>query len=103
MGLKYDKLHLPILGRLARALRNPQTIAKLRAMSSPDKLRALLLREDELARTGMLPEPPPPGEFKPKLDKTLRLRAIRRIDSAQKAEVVAAAAPKKKPRAKKKA
>ena len=103
MGLKYDKLHLPILGRLARALRNPQTIAKLRAMSSPDKLRALLLREDELARTGMLPEPPPPGEFKPKLDKTLRLRAIRRIDSAQKAEVEAAAAPKKKPRAKKKA
>lgn len=102
MGLKYDKLHLPILGRLARALRNPQTIAKLRAMSSPDKLRALLLREDELARTGMLPEPPPPGEFKPKLDKTLRLRAIRRIDSAQKAEVEAAAAPKKKPRAKKK-
>ena len=50
----------------------------------------------------MLPEPPPPGEFKPKLDKTLRLRAIRRIDSAQKAEVEAAAAPKKKPRAKKK-
>ena len=34
MGLKYDKLHLPILGRLARSLRNPQTIAKLRAMSS---------------------------------------------------------------------
>lgn len=102
MGLKYDKLHLPILGRLARALRNPQTIAKLRAMSSPDKLRALLLREDELARTGMLPDLPPPGEFKPRLDKTLRLRAIRRIDSAQKAEVEAAAAPKKKPRAKKK-
>jgi len=100
MGLKYDKLHLPILGRLARALRNPQTIAKLRAMSSPDKLRALLLREDELARTGMLPEPPPPGEFKPKLDKTLRLRAIRRIGAAQKAEAEAAAAPKKKSRAK---
>lgn len=60
-------------------MRNPQTIAKLRAMSSPDKLRALLLREDELARTGMLPEPPPASEFKPRLDKTLRLRAIRRL------------------------
>lgn len=100
MGLKYDKLHLPILGRLARAMRNPQTIAKLRAMSSPDKLRALLLREDELARNGLTPEPPPPGEFKPRLDKTLRLRAIRRTVAAQKAEAVAATAPKKKTRAK---
>lgn len=100
MGLKYDKLHLPILGRLARAMRNPQTIAKLRAMSSPDKLRALLLREDEMARNGLTPEPPPPGEFKPRLDKTMRLRAIRRIGAAQKAEAVAAAAPKKKTRAK---
>ena len=26
LGLKYDRLHLPILGRLARALRNPATI-----------------------------------------------------------------------------
>jgi excisionase family DNA binding protein len=102
MGLKYDKLHLPILGRLARALRNPTTIAKLRAMSSPDKLRALLLREDELARNGFVPDPPAPGDFKPRLDKTLRLRAIRRIGAAQKAEAAAAAAPpKKKPRAKK--
>ena len=100
MGLKYDKLHLPILGRLARAMRNPQTIAKLRATSSPDKLRALLLREDEMARNGLTPEPPPPGEFKPRLDKTMRLRAIRRIGAAQKAEAVAAAAPKKKTRAK---
>ncbi|MEZ4403084.1 MAG: PTS sugar transporter subunit IIA [Kofleriaceae bacterium] len=100
MGLKYDRLHLPILGRLARALRNPQTIAKLRAMSSPDKLRALLLREDELARNGIVPDPPAPGDFKPKLDRTMRLRAIRRIGAAQKAEAAAAAAPKKKPRAK---
>ena len=28
LGLKYDRLHLPILGRLARALRNPATIAQ---------------------------------------------------------------------------
>lgn len=100
MGLKYDKLHLPILGRLARAMRNPQTIAKLRAMSSPDKLRALLLREDELARTGMLPDPPPASEFKPKLDRTMRLRAIRRLGAAHQATTTPA--PKKKPRAKKK-
>jgi len=44
LGLKYDRLHLPILGRLARALRNPATIAKLRSMQSPDQLRALLLK-----------------------------------------------------------
>src|SRR5688572_7511187 len=56
MGLKYDKLHLPILGRLARALRNPQTIARLRSLSSPEQLRALLLKEDEMARAGISPE-----------------------------------------------
>ena len=27
LGLKYDRLHLPILGRLARTVRNPATIA----------------------------------------------------------------------------
>lgn len=104
MGLKYDKLHLPILGRLARALRNPQTIAKLRAMSSPDKLRALLLREDEQARNGIVPEPSKSSDFAPRLDKTMRLRAIRRISAVHRAEAAAAAAPPKvkKPRAKKK-
>lgn len=105
MGLKYDKLHLPILGRLARALRNPQTIAKLRAMSSPDKLRALLLREDELARNGFLPAPVEAADFAPRLDKTMRLRAIRRIGAVHKAEAAAAAAAEakpKKPRASKK-
>ncbi|MBZ0238119.1 MAG: PTS sugar transporter subunit IIA, partial [Deltaproteobacteria bacterium] len=80
MGLKYDKLHLPILGRLARALRNPQTIAKLRALSSPDKLRALLLREDEAARQGVVVEIPA-EPFKPRLDKQLRLRAMRRLQA----------------------
>jgi len=104
MGLKYDKLHLPILGRLARAMRNPQTIAKLRAMSSPDKLRALLLREDEQARNGVVPPPSQPSDFAPRLDRTMRLRAIRRIGAVHKAEAIAAAAPPKvkKPRAKKK-
>ena len=96
LGLKYDKLHLPILGRLARALRNPQTIAKLRALSSPDKLRALLLREDEQARAGFVPEAPAPDAFKPKLDKQLRLRAMRRLQQVRVAEAEAASAPPKK-------
>ena len=98
MGLKYDKLHLPILGRLARSLRNPTTIAKLRAMAMPDKLRALLLREDEAARAGLLPDLPPP-EYKPKLDKTLRLRAMRRLQAVRQAEEDEANKPPPTPRA----
>ncbi len=98
MGLKYDKLHLPILGRLARALRNPQTIAKLRALSSPDKLRALLLREDEAARQGIVPEIPA-GGFAPRLDKQLRLRAMRRLQQQRVADEVRANLPP--PKAKK--
>lgn len=85
MGLKYDRLHLPILGRLARALRNPATIAKLRALSSPDQVRALLLKEDANARAGILPELQPEA-FRPKLDKTLRLRAIRRLQQQKRPE-----------------
>jgi excisionase family DNA binding protein len=85
LGLKYDRLHLPILGRLARALRNPSTIAKLRSLSSPDQVRAVLLKEDANARAGLVPEFR--GEaFRPKLDKTLRLRAIRRLQAAKKPE-----------------
>ena len=99
MGLKYDKLHLPILGRLARALRNPQTIAKLRALSSPDKLRALLLREDEAARQGVVVEIPA-EPFKPRLDKQLRLRAMRRLQAQRVADEVKASAPP--PKAKRK-
>jgi excisionase family DNA binding protein len=82
LGLKYDRLHLPILGRLARALRNPTTIAKLRSLSSPDQLRALLLKEDAAVRAGVVPEFQA-GPFKPKLDRTLRLRAIRRLQAAK--------------------
>src|SRR5499427_9018954 len=72
LGLKYDRLHLPILGRLARALRNPATIAKLRALSSPDQVRALLLKEDAAVRAGLMPEIAA-AAFKPKLDRQLRL------------------------------
>ncbi|MBV8758153.1 MAG: PTS sugar transporter subunit IIA [Deltaproteobacteria bacterium] len=85
LGLKYDRLHLPILGRLARALRNPATIAKLRALSSPDQVRALLLKEDAQVRAGIVPEIQA-AAFKPKLDKTLRLRAIRRLQAAKQPE-----------------
>jgi len=91
LGLKYDKLHLPILGRLARALRNPSTIAKLRSLSSPDQVRALLLKEDAQVRAGIVPEFQSEA-FKPKLDRTLRLRAIRRLQAAK------APAPEPKPR-----
>jgi hypothetical protein len=86
LGLKYDRLHLPILGRLARALRNPATIAKLRALSSPDQVRALLLKEDAAVRAGQLPYVPQAAPFKPKLDRQLRLRAIRRLQTLKKAE-----------------
>src|SRR3954454_2863652 len=80
LGLKYDRLPLPILGRLARALRNPATIAKLRALSSPDQLRALLLKEDAQVRLGLVPEIQAQADaFKPRLDRQLRLRAIRRL------------------------
>jgi excisionase family DNA binding protein len=83
LGLKYDRLHLPILGRLARALRNPATIAKLRSLQSPDQLRALHLKEDPNLREGLVPEFQQIETLKPKLDRTLRLRAIRRLQAAK--------------------
>ena len=82
LGLKYDRLHLPILGRLARALRNPTTIARLRSLSSPDQVRALLLKEDAAVRAGHTPVVDA-ADFKPKLDRQLRLRAIRRIQQSK--------------------
>ena len=95
LGLKYDRLHLPILGRLARALRNPATIAKLRALSSPDQVRALLLKEDAALRDGTAIEFHESVTFQPKLDRQLRLRAIRRLQQAKRADVTPEAAPKK--------
>ncbi|MBP6629823.1 MAG: PTS sugar transporter subunit IIA [Kofleriaceae bacterium] len=86
LGLKYDRLHLPILGRLARALRNQATIARLRSISSTDQVRALLLKEDAAARAGQLAPAPLSMEFKPKLDRQMRLRAIRRLQQARKVE-----------------
>src|ERR1043165_5868559 len=89
LGLKYDRLHLPILGRLARALRNSTTIAKLRSLSPPDLARAVPLKEDAAVRMGHTPEIQDPSAFRPKLDRTLRLRAIRRLQSQKHAEVSA--------------
>lgn len=85
LGLKYDRLHLPILGRLARALRNPATIARLRALSSPDQVRALLLKEDAEVRAGRVDHVADPASFQPKLDRQLRLRAIRRLQQQKDA------------------
>ena len=99
MGLKYDRLHLPILGRLARALRNPATIAKLRSLSSPDQVRALLLKEDANARAGIVPDAQPEA-FRPKLDRTLRLRAIRRLQQQKKPEPEPPPAKRSKSKAK---
>lgn len=90
LGLKYDRLHLPILGRLARALRNPATIARLRATSSPDQLRALLLKEDAEVRAGRVDLVQESSAFAPRLDRQLRLRAIRRLQQQKKAEVTTA-------------
>ncbi|MFN0246980.1 MAG: PTS sugar transporter subunit IIA [Kofleriaceae bacterium] len=105
LGLKYDRLHLPILGRLARALRNPATIARLRAMSSPDQVRALLLKEDAEVRAGREDHIQSADAFAPKLDRQLRLRAIRRLQTQKTAEQVTAekrAAALEGPKAKRK-
>jgi PTS system nitrogen regulatory IIA component len=46
LGLKHDKLHLPILGRLARILRRPEVVRTLRAAPSVSRIRDTLLQED---------------------------------------------------------
>jgi excisionase family DNA binding protein len=46
LGLKYDKLHLPILGRLARVLRRGEVVRTLRAAPSVARIRDTLLQED---------------------------------------------------------
>jgi PTS system nitrogen regulatory IIA component len=88
LGLKYDRLHLPILGRLARALRNPSIIAKLRSLSSSDLVRAMLLKEDAQVRAGLVPEIANAEAFKPRLDRQLRLRALRRMVQQKKTDVI---------------
>src|SRR6185436_8271465 len=70
-----------------------------------------LLKEDAAVRLGHAPEIQEHAAFKPKLDRTLRLRAIRRLQTQKQAELSMAErraaalddAPKKPGRAAKKA
>ena len=93
LGLKYDKLHLPILGRLARImLRDPRTIARLRSTTSPSKMRGILLRLDTEEMQHKLPPPmatatAPATKAAPILDKDLRLRTIMRAQAQRKHEL----------------
>ena len=86
LGLKHDALHLPILGRLARVMRNPTTIAKLRGVSSPHEIRALLLKHDAAALAHNKANPVEYESLKPKLDRHMRLRAIMRLTAIRKHE-----------------
>ncbi|HWM85558.1 MAG TPA: hypothetical protein VNO33_06965, partial [Kofleriaceae bacterium] len=97
LGLKYDRLHLPLLGRLARIVaRNQQVVTRLRAATSPTKIRGTLLQldaEEMEARLRATSDGQPAvqdslaermSSARPALDREMRLRAIRRI-SAQRA------------------
>ena len=92
LGLKHDRLHLPLLGRLARIMaKSPQAVGRLRAATSSQKMRATLLQldADEMearkkvaageATPGESPLRPRMSSAKPALDRELRLRAIRRL------------------------
>jgi PTS system nitrogen regulatory IIA component len=93
LGLKYDRLHLPLLGRLARIMaKNPHVVTRLRAATSSTKMRGTLLQLDAEEMAGRVRAT---GEgqqelgsrmssARPALDREMRLRAIRRI-SAQRA------------------
>jgi PTS system nitrogen regulatory IIA component len=102
LGLKHDRLHLPLLGRLARILaRSPEVIGRLRAATSATKMRTVLLQLDSLevaerrrlaehgGAIGDSPLRPRMTSAKPALEREVRLRAIRRL-SAQRQERVAA-------------
>jgi excisionase family DNA binding protein len=96
LGLKYDKLHLPILGRLARVLRDPAVIARIRSLPSRQKIRAVLIREDtkSLASSGI--KPAKFEKLKPTLDKSTRLRAIMRVNAQRKHDEKKAAVAEEK-------
>lgn len=88
LGLKSDKIHLPILGRLARALKDPKTVSRLRSTSSSTVMRSVLLKADERALKGKLS----PVDFPtaPALNREIRKRAIMRVAMKQKADAKAA-------------
>jgi len=106
LGLKHDRIHLPVLGRLARITKNPATVAKLRATTSVAKMRSLLLSEDQKAIEGKLVVQ---GDGKkPTMDLDLRRRTImqlaraRKVDEAKKKKAAAAKKKAAATRAKKK-
>jgi len=106
LGLKYDRLHLPLLGRLARIVaRNQHVVTRLRAATSPTKIRSTLLQldaeemETRVRATGdEQAESPAPrmSSARPALDREMRLRAIRRL-SAERAAQPAPAAERRRP------
>jgi excisionase family DNA binding protein len=92
LGLKHDRLHLPLLGRLARIMaKSPQAVGRLRAATSSGKMRATLLQldSDEMegrkkaagteTTPGASPLRPRMSSARPALDREMRLRAIRRL------------------------
>lgn len=104
LGLKYDKLHLPILGRLARImLRDPGTIGRLRATTSPVKMRNILLTLDAKELKHAAPPRVEARRAEPVLDKDMRLRAIMRVQAQRqhRAEKEAEAERKARLKAKK--
>jgi DNA-binding protein HU-beta len=96
LGLKYDKLHLPILGRLARALMDPKAVAKLRSSPSAMKMRAELLKLDDRVMKTTKSAPVEYESVKPELDRQMRLRAIMRLTAMRKHQEKKAAAAKRK-------
>jgi excisionase family DNA binding protein len=100
LGLKYDKLHLPILGRLARIMmRNPQALTRLRASTSAGKMRANLLQLDAEALEGVNPAAISIPSS-PEIDKKARLRAIMRVNAQKQYDAKKAEAAAKGPRKK---
>lgn len=109
LGLKHDRLHLPLLGRLARIMaKNPQAVGRLRAATSSSKMRATLLQLDSQemdvrrraagedgATAGESPLRPRMSSARPALDREMRLRAIRRL-TAERQERDAASAPRRR-------
>ncbi|MCP4448568.1 MAG: PTS transporter subunit EIIA, partial [Myxococcales bacterium] len=83
LGLKYDKLHLPILGRLARlTMRHPTIVSRLRATTSPIKMRATLLKLDaeELSATS-IPKVAQRAPAQKGFDPKERLRQIMKLNA----------------------
>jgi PTS system nitrogen regulatory IIA component len=60
LGLKYDRIHLPILGRLAAMLRGGELTTKLRAAPTAQRMSALLLQSDsKILRERLAAKKPP--------------------------------------------